>query len=68
MLLTSFLCLFKGIRVSAADYTSYTVVSADSLWKISVKYQIELKEIIEANPQIKNTDLIYPEEKINIPI
>ncbi|NFE21201.1 SafA/ExsA family spore coat assembly protein [Clostridium botulinum] len=67
VLLTSFLCLFKGIRVSAADYTSYIVVSGDSLWKISVKYQIELKEIIEANPQIKNADLIYPEEKINIP-
>ncbi|MCS4468214.1 hypothetical protein JTS96_05450 [Clostridium botulinum] len=24
---------------------------------------MELTEIIEANPQIKNTDLIYPEEK-----
>lgn len=63
MLLTSFLCLFKGIRVSAADYTSYIVVPGDSLWKISVKCQIELMEIIEANPQIKNADLIYTEEK-----
>ncbi|MGO5074169.1 SafA/ExsA family spore coat assembly protein [Clostridium sporogenes] len=67
VLLAGFLCIFKCTSVSAADYTSYTVVSGDNLWKIAVKYQIGLREIIEANPQIKNTDLIYPKQKINIP-
>ncbi|AVP64960.1 LysM peptidoglycan-binding domain-containing protein [Clostridium botulinum] len=67
LLLAGFLCLFEFTSVSAADYTSYTVVPRDSLWKIAVKYQIGLREIIEANPQIKNTSLIYPGQKINIP-
>ena len=46
---------------------TYTVQKNDTLWKIAVKYQIGVKEIIEANPQIPNPDLIYPMQKINIP-
>lgn len=53
------------IHVSAA--TTHTVVSGDSLWKIATKYQVGLSEIKSANPQIKNYDLIYPGQKINIP-
>jgi len=37
------------------------------MWKIAVKYQIGISEIIAANPQIKNPNLIYPGQKINIP-
>ena len=54
--------------VSAANTTAYTVVSGDSLWKIAVKYQVGLSEIKSANPQIKNYDLIYPGQVINIPV
>jgi uncharacterized YkwD family protein/spore coat assembly protein SafA len=46
---------------------NYTVQKNDTLWKIAVKYQIGVKEIIDANPQIPNPDLIYPMQKINIP-
>ena len=46
---------------------TYTVVKGDSLWKIAVKYKIGLSEIKQANPEIKNYDLIYPGQKINIP-
>jgi len=46
---------------------TYTVKSGDSLWKIAVRYEIGLSEIKGANPQIKNFDLIYPGDKINIP-
>ena len=53
-------------NVSAAG-TTHTVVSGDSLWKIAAKYEIGLSEIKNANPQIKNHDLIYPGQKINIP-
>ena len=42
-----------------AQPIQYTVVPGDSLWKIAVKYQIGLSEIISANPQIKNPSLIY---------
>ena len=52
--------------VSFAD-TTHTVVKGDSLWKIAVKYGVGLSEIKEANPKIKNYDLIYPGQVINIP-
>ncbi len=61
------LVLFITLSVSAAAATQYTVVKGDSLWKIAVKYQIGLSEIISANPQIKNPDLIYPGNIINVP-
>ncbi|MDZ5474021.1 SafA/ExsA family spore coat assembly protein [Bacillus sp. 31A1R] len=45
----------------------YTVQPGDSMWKISVRYQVGLSEIIEANPHIKNPALIYPGQKVTIP-
>jgi uncharacterized YkwD family protein/spore coat assembly protein SafA len=45
----------------------YTVKSGDTMWKIAVKYEVGISEIISANPQIKNPNLIYPGQKINIP-
>lgn len=55
------------ITVPVFAQSLYTVKSGDSLWKIAVKYQIGLSEIIAANPQIKNPALIYPNQKITIP-
>ncbi|TCO74936.1 spore coat assembly protein SafA/uncharacterized YkwD family protein [Marinisporobacter balticus] len=46
---------------------TYTVQSGDSMWKIAVKYEVGLSEIIAQNPQIKNPSLIYPGQKLNIP-
>ena len=37
------------------------------MWKISVKYQIGLSEIIQANPSSKILSMIYPNQKLNIP-
>lgn len=54
------------INASAATKT-HTVVSGDSMWKIANKYEVGLSEIKGANPQIKNYDLIYPGQVINIP-
>lgn len=51
----------------SASASTYTVVSGDSLWKIAVKTQTGLSEMIGANPQIENPALIYPGEKITIP-
>ncbi len=45
----------------------YTVQPGDSLWKIAVRYQVGLSEIIQMNPQFKNPALIYPGQKVNIP-
>ena len=46
---------------------TYTVQRGDTIWKIAVKYQVGMSEIIAANPQIKNPNLIYPGQKITIP-
>lgn len=47
--------------------TVYTVRIGDSLWKIAVKYEVGLQELIKANSQIYNPALIYVGQKINIP-
>lgn len=52
---------------AAASAASHTVVSGDTMWKIAVKYQVGLSEIISANPQISNPALIYPGQVITIP-
>lgn len=56
-----------SIITTAQATNSYTVVSGDSLWKIAVKNQVGVSELIAANPQIQNPDLIYPGEVIQIP-
>ena len=55
-----------ALPVGAASKT-HTVVSGDTLWKIAVKYQVGTSEIISANPQIKNPDLIYPGQAVTVP-
>jgi uncharacterized YkwD family protein/spore coat assembly protein SafA len=59
------LVLFSVPITALAD--SYTVKKGDSMWKIAVRYQIGVQEIINANPQVKNPNLIYPYQKLNIP-
>lgn len=50
------------------DHDIYIVQRGDSLWKIAVKYQVGLSEIIASNPQFKNPDLIYPGDKVYVPL
>ncbi|WP_071458521.1 SafA/ExsA family spore coat assembly protein [Bacillus massilinigeriensis] len=45
----------------------YTVQPGDTMWKISVRYEVGLSEIINANRQIRNPALIYPGQKLTIP-
>jgi hypothetical protein len=49
------------------DTRHYTVKSGDSLYKISRAYNVGLQALIQANPQIKNPDLIHPNQVINLP-
>jgi uncharacterized YkwD family protein/spore coat assembly protein SafA len=46
---------------------TYIVRSGDTLWKIASLFQVGVTELINANPQIPNPDLIYVGQKINIP-
>lgn len=54
------------LGVSAAQ-TIHTVAAGDTMWKIAVKYEAGVSEIIDANPQISNPDLVYPGQRLNIP-
>ena len=54
------------LSTTAMANTYHTVVSGDSMWKIAVKYETGLSEIINANTHIKNPSLIYPGQKITI--
>ena len=51
---------------SAAGLT-HTVQKGDTMWKLAVRYQVGTGEIIAANPQITNPDLIYPGQVLTIP-
>jgi LysM repeat protein len=55
--------LDKGGR-SLGDYT---VKSGDSISKIAAAKGISLPDLIKANPQFKNPDLIYPGDQVIIP-
>lgn len=59
-------CLL-GICTLSASALSYTVVKGDTMWKIASRYQIGIDEIISANPQISNPNLIYPGQVITMP-
>jgi len=60
-----FITIFS-FAVSAANVT-YVVVSGDSMWKIAVKYQVGISEILNLNPQIKNAAVINIGDRIVIP-
>lgn len=60
--------LSAALTVSAsASSLSHTVVQGDTMWKLAVKYQVGTSEIIAANPQIANPNLIYPGQILSIP-
>ena len=61
------LALFFSTAALTLAASGYTVKKGDSLWKIAVAHEIGLSEIKSANPTIKNYDLIYPGQIINIP-
>lgn len=59
--------IFISFSFAFAQSGTHLVQSGDTLWAIAVKYQIGISELIAANPQLKNPNLIYPGQKINIP-
>lgn len=67
MFLFVFFILIGAKNVIHAQTITYTVQPGDSLWKIAVKYEIGVSEIIGANPQISNPNLIYPGQKVYVP-
>lgn len=63
----TFLMILMFSVTAAAQGTTYTVKKGDTLWKIASKYQIGISELIAANKQLKDPNMIYVGQKINIP-
>ena len=62
------LLLFFAIPLPAsAAKLTHTISKGDTMWKIASKYQVGTSEIINANPQISNPNLIYPGQVLTIP-
>ncbi|MGM0750781.1 MAG: SafA/ExsA family spore coat assembly protein [Bacillota bacterium] len=55
----------QSSKVSAAG--TYTVSYGDTMWKIAVKHQVGVSELISANPNISNPNMIYPGQSLIIP-
>lgn len=53
--------------VYAQDTLDYTVKSGDYLWKICVKHEVGVSEVLDANPQLTNPDKININQIIKIP-
>ncbi len=66
IVLSSFVFSLLSLPEAAAE-SMYFVKKGDTLWNISKRFQIDLSELIEANPHLSNPDLIYPSQKITIP-
>jgi uncharacterized YkwD family protein/spore coat assembly protein SafA len=65
LILTVFAVAVLTVPAFAAQV--HTVVRGDTMWFMAVKYEVGTSEIIAANPQIKNPDLIYPGDRLVIP-
>jgi uncharacterized YkwD family protein/spore coat assembly protein SafA len=62
-----FVSVISSQPADAQSMDTYTVKSGDTMWKIAVKYQIGVQEIINANSQVQNPNMIYPNQKLNVP-
>ena len=60
------LCLASAFTLNVAAW-DYTVKSGDSFWRISRRFGIDFEKLILANPQVKNPNLIYPNQVITVP-
>ncbi|WP_240675931.1 SafA/ExsA family spore coat assembly protein [Ammoniphilus sp. CFH 90114] len=54
-------------QVDAENTTTYTVQPGDSMWKVAIRFEVGVTEIMKSNPQITNPNLIYPGQKLQIP-
>ena len=43
------------------------MVQGDTLWAIGERYGVTLRELLAANPAIRNPNLIHPGDKVVIP-
>ena len=44
----------------------YTVKAGDTLSRIARRNHLSVAELLQRNPQVKNPNLIYPGQKLNV--
>lgn len=66
-LCTALFLVFACTLPASAAGVTHTVAAGDTMWKLAVRYQVGTREIIDANPQIPDPDLIYPGQVLTIP-
>jgi LysM repeat protein len=49
-----------------SDGSQYVVVMDDMMWKIAAKFNLTLDQLVALNPQIKNPNLIFPGDILNV--
>lgn len=61
--------IFPGqiINIPSTNNSTYTVNKGDNMWDIAASQGIKLSDLKNENPQIKNANLIFPGQIINIP-
>jgi spore coat assembly protein SafA len=61
----------SGNRALAAQSSSssndYTIQRGDTLSKIASQHGVSVQDLLAANPQIRNPDVIYPGQSLSIP-
>ena len=65
-ILSAVLIALFSVPASASNLY-HTVIHGDTMWKIASKYEVGTREVINANTQIKNPDLIYPGDILTVP-
>ena len=66
-ILLTVVLVFSLLCPTALAAQLHTVESGDTMYKVADKHGVDLEQLIEANPQVKNPDLIYPGDVLNIP-
>jgi uncharacterized YkwD family protein/spore coat assembly protein SafA len=67
ILMLSAACVLAMCVTFVSAATSHTVAAGDTMWKIAARYEVGTSEVIEANPQISNPNLIYPGQVLQVP-